>query len=226
MIKYIPGRVIVKADIEGKNWHTFTHGVKIRIERDYNNLDRKHTQQVLGEVVSAENIPAESMILFHHNAIHPVNTINNYSQLSGEEIASGVRLFSFREDECFVWKQYGKGTWKPTKGFAIGLYLFKPYEGHLTGIEPEKIKNILYIASGGRYAGYVCNCLNATGMPIVFVNEKGVEETIIRLRSYDEPSEREEVIAINHELTELVKEGKIWVGTSKKDCKPLNKYYE
>lgn len=226
MIKHIPDRIIVKADIEGKNWHRFTHGLKIRIERDYNNLDRKHTQQVLGEVVSAENIPSGAMILFHHNAIHPVNAINNYSQLSGDEIASGVRYFSFREDECYLWKEYGKKDWNPIKNFAIGLYLYKPYEGQMLGIEPTKIKNILYIASGGKYAGYVCNCLNGTGMPIIFVNEKGVEETIVRLRTFNEPSEREEIIAINYELTELVKQGKIWVGTSKKDCKPLNKYYE
>mgnify|MGYP003342691168 CR=1 FL=1 len=225
MIKHVSGRVIVKVDVEGKNSHTFQDGTKIRIERGYNNLDRKHTEQVLGEVVSSETIPMGAMILFHHNAIHPVNRINNHNQLSGEDIASGIHYYSFREDECFVWKMPEDKTWNPTKGFGLCLYLFEPYVGTLLGIPPKKIKNVLYIASGGNYSGNACNCLHATGMPIIFINEKGVEETVIRLRTYEEETDREEVIAVNHKITELVKEGKVLVGINHKECKPLNEYY-
>lgn len=225
MIKYVPGRVIVKVDIEGKNSHMFSDGTKIRIERGFNNLDRKHTEQVLGEVVSSENIPKGAMILFHHNAIHPVNQINNHSQISGSDIASSIRLFSFREDECFIWKMPGEKQWNPIKGYGTCLYLFEPYVGPLLGIEPKKIKDILYIAKGSDYDGNACNCLHATGMPIIFVNEKGVEETIIRFRTYQGYSDREEIIAINHEMTERVKKGEIYVGTNKSDCKPIKEYY-
>ena len=225
MIKHIPGRIIVKADIEGKNWHTFTNGSKIRIERDYNNLDRKHTQQVLGEVVSGENIPEQAMVLFHHNSIHPVNLISNYSQLSGEEIASGVQYFSFREEECYAWKKYGEKEWKPTKGFALAWYIFKPYVGPLLGIEPKKIKDILYIASGPRHQGMACCVHKHSGMPIIFVNEKGIEQTIIRLRSSEDYSNREEIVAVDYEITDKINSGEYYVGVNEKDCKPLKEYY-
>jgi hypothetical protein len=222
MIKHVPGRIVVKANIEGKNWHTFTHGLKIRIERDYNNLDRKHTQQVLGEVVSGDGIPEGAMILFHHNAIHPVNEIFNHGQISGDEIASNIRYFSFREDECYAWKLYGEKDWKPTANFGLGWYVFQPYEGPLLGIPPKKIKNILYIASGGNYEGKVCNMANYSGMPIIFVNEQGVEETIIRFRTYNDYSDREEVVAINEELTKKVCDGSLLIGVSESNCKKLN----
>lgn len=223
-MKHIPGKVIVKADIEGKNWHTFTHGLRIRIERDYNNLDRKHTQQVLGEVVSAEEMPEEAMILFHFNAIHPVNMINNHSQLSGDEIASGIRYFSFREDECYLWKKYGSKSWNPTKGFAIVYYVFQPYNGPLLGIQPKKLKNILYIARGGNYEGKVCRVLNYSGMPIIFLNEKGNDETIIRIRTYKEYNEREEVAAIDEGLTEKLEKGELLIGISENNCKTLKEF--
>lgn len=222
MIKHVKGRVIVKADIEGKNWHTFADGTKIRVERQYDNLDRKHTEQVLGEVISAENIPAGAMVLFHHNCIHPVNQIYNHSKLSGDEIASGVRIFSFLENECFLWKMPGEENWKPNIGFAICEYVFEPYKGELLGIAPKKIKNVLYIASEGNYNGKICRCLNATGLPIIFLNEKGVEETIIRLRTFNEENDREEVIAIDNILTSRLNKGELYIGTNERDCKPLN----
>mgnify|MGYP003651273728 CR=1 FL=1 len=226
MIKNIPGRIVVKADIEGKNWHKFTHGSKIRIERNYNNLDRKHTQQVLGEVVSADNIPSEAMILFHHNSIHPVNMINNHTQLSGDEIASGIQYYSFVEDECYIWKLYNEKKWNPMTGFGIVLYLFEPYIGPLLGIPPKKIKDILYIANGPRHQGMACHCYKNSGMPIIFINEKGIEETIIRFRSFENYNDREEILAVNYEITDKINSGEIYVGTNEKDCKPLNQYYE
>lgn len=224
-MKHVPGRVIVKADKDGKNWHTFSDGTKIRVERQYNNLDRKHTEQVLGMVVSAENIPEGAMVLFHHNCIHPVNQIFNSSQLSGEEIANGASLYSFKEEECYLWKMPGEKEWKPNKNFAIGLYIYKKYQGPLLGVEPKKMEDILYIAKSNRFEGFVCQCLKAVGMPIIFLNDEGVEQTVIRLRVYDEDDDRQEVIAVNEHYTDMVKSGELLVGTSIKDCKKLNEYY-
>lgn len=221
-MKHTEGRIIIKADKEGKNWHTFADGKRIRLERDYENLDKKYTNQVLGEVVSGEGIPSGAMILFHHNAMHPVNQIYNHGQLSGEEIASGIEVFSISESECYLWKMMGEEHWNPLKGFAIALYVYKPYTGALEGIPPERVKNVLYITTG-ELKGKVCHCLHASGLPIIFLNEKGVDETIIRLRHFEgeDLNEREEVIAINEEYTKLVKKGELHVGTSKTDCKSV-----
>lgn len=220
-LKNVEGRIVVKADKDGKNWHTFSDGKKIRLERDYNNLDYKYTKQVLGEVVSADNIPAGAMILFHHNCIHPVNQIFNHSKLSGEEVKSGVEIFSFSTDECYLWKMPGDKEWKPLKGFATALRVFEPYLGVLQNIPHKKIENILYLTSGN-LKGNVCHTLKACDMPIIFNNDEGVEETIIRCRHFeDEEHEREEIVVINHDLTKKIENGSLYVGVTEKDCKPI-----
>jgi len=222
-LKHVEKRIVIKADKDGKNWHTFADGKKIRLEREYENLDRKHTSQVLGEVISGSNVPAGAMILFHHNAIHPVNQIINHSQLNGEEIASGVEIFSFREDECYLWKMPKEKEWKPLKGFATALRVFQPYNGEMEGILPTKLKDVLYITSG-ELKGKVCHCLKASDMSLIFNNDEGVEEIIIRVRHFEgtELNEREEIIAIDLDLTKKVKNGELHVGITSKDCKKIN----
>lgn len=220
-LKNVEGRIVVKADKDGKNWHTFSDGKKIRLERDYNNLDYKYTKQVLGEVVSADDVPTGAMLLFHHNCIHPVNQILNHSKLSGEEITSGVEIFSFSTDECYLWKMPGDKEWKPLKGFATALRVFEPYLGVLQNIPHKKIENILYLTSGN-LKGNVCHTLKACDMPIIFNNDEGIEETIIRCRHFeDEEHEREEIVAINHDLTKKIENGSLYVGVTEKDCKPI-----
>lgn len=221
-IKNVEGRIVVKADKEGKNWHTFSDGTKIRLEREYDNLDKKHTSQVLGEVVCGDNVPAGALILFHHNCIHPVNQIFNHTQLSGEETTSGVEVFSFREDECYLWKMPGDEKWNPIKGFETALRVFIPYTGGIKGVLPEKIKDVLYITSG-EFEGNVCHTLKACDFPVIFNNEKGIEETIIRVRHFEnQDNEREELIAVDNLLTDKVKNGDIYVGISQTNCKPIN----
>jgi len=222
-IKNVEGRIVVKADKEGKNWHTFSDGTKIRLEREYDNLDKKHTSQVLGEVVCGDNVPAGALILFHHNCIHPVNQVFNHTKLSGEEIALGIEVFSFREDECYLWKMPGDEKWNPIKGFATALRVFSPYTGEIKGVLPEKIKDVLYITSG-ELNGKVCHTLIACDFPVIFNNEKGVEETIIRVRHFEnECNEREEILAINNSLTEKLNKGELLVGISNKDCNIIKK---
>lgn len=106
-LNHVHGRIICRVDTEQKNHFTFENGQTIRLERDTENFDRKYTQQVLGEVVSSAYIPKGAMLLFGHNSLHPVNEILNYDAVSGEQIASGVKLFSIPEVECFLWKMPG-----------------------------------------------------------------------------------------------------------------------
>ena len=221
-MKHVQGRIIVKADKDGKNWHTFSNGQKIRLEREYDNLDKKHTSQVLGEVVSGEYVPSGAMILFHHNSMHPVNQIFNHSELNGEELASGIQVYSIPETECYLWKMPGAEKWNPLKGFATALRVFKPYDGFIAGVLPEKMNNILYITSG-ELKGKVCHTLKACDMPLIFNNEAGIEETIIRLRHFegDVLNEREEVIAVDKVLTKAVKSGKLLVGIDNNHCSSL-----
>jgi len=226
MIKHVQDRIIVRVDLEQKNYTTFEDGTTIRLERDYNNLDRKYTQQVLGEVIDAENIPSGAIVLFHHNSLHETYEVFNHSSLSGEDIASGIKIYSIMERDCFFWKMPGEETWQPTKEYATAFRVFKPYTGMLEGIEPTLVKDTLYVTSG-EYKGLVVKTIQASDYCITFRNEKGVDESIIRFRPNGIPSEQREpeAEAIMNELTDGVSRGNLLIGLTKSDCKTLKEYY-
>jgi len=220
-LKYVKDRIICRVDTEQKNHHTFENGQTIRVERGFDNFDRKHTEQVLGEVVSSESIPLGAMVLFNHNSLHQVNEIFNHSNISGADIASGIKMFSIPETECYLWKMEGEDEWHPTKGFVIADRVFQPYNGIIEGIPPTRVKNVLYIKTG-EFAGKVAHVLKASDYEIVFRNEKGVEERIIRCRHFeDQCHEREEIVAINHELTDKVESGELLVGLTPSSAKSI-----
>lgn len=220
-LQHVKGRVIIKVDKEQKNFYTFSNGQTIRVERKYDNLDRSYTQQVLGVVISAEHIPTDALVLFHFNSAHDSNLITNHNNLSGEEVASGVQLYSITEQECFLWKMVEDEEWQPTKGFAIAERVYKPYEGRLVGLTPKLIKDTLFIKTG-EYKGQIVRTLNACDYNIKFRNEKGVDEHIVRCRHFEnEEHIREEIIAIDEELTEQLYAGKIWIGTHPNNAKSI-----
>ena len=220
-MKHVKGRIIAKVDIEQKNFVTFANGMVIRLERDYNNLDRKYTAQTLGIVIDAENIPKDAIILFHHNSLHETYQVLNHSNLSGEDIASGIKIFSIMERDVFFWKMPNEETWNPTPSFATALRVFKPYEGIMLGIEPKIIKDVLYVTSG-ELSGKVVKTLKSCDYQITFRNEMGVDEEMIRFRPNGDDEREPEAIAIMNDLTNQVKNGKLLVGISIKDAKPLN----
>ena len=217
------GRVIIKVDVEQKNNHTFSNGTTIRLERDYDNLDKKYTSQVLGEVLAAENIPVGALILFHHNAIHDVNTVFDADLLTAEEKVAGFKVISLSEEECFCWKHIGLcESWNVVKNFSTALRVFEPYKGVMQGVEPTLIKNVLYLTSG-EFKGKVAHTVKAADYAITFRSETGKDEVIIRCRHYEQEwSEREELIAIDGDLTKKVKKGELLIGLTPNDCKVLN----
>ena len=217
---HVKGKVIIKVDVEQKNNYTFSNGTTIKMERDVENLDRKYTSQVLGEVVDAEYIPTGSMVLFHHNALHDVNVVFDSDYLTKEEQLAGFKVISISESDCFLWNN--NGEWTPLKNFCTALRVFKPYTGMMQGIEPTIIKDCLYLTSG-EYKGMVAHTLKACDYQITFRNEKGKDESFIRCRHFeDDDNEREELICLNHGMTNQVKKGELFIGLTASDCKALN----
>lgn len=215
---FVHGRVIVKVDLENKNSHRFEDGTEIRLERKYNNFNRRETEPVNCIVVSAEYIPSGVEILVSHNSLHDTNRIFDYPQLSGAAEQTDVRYYSLPEDDCFAWRDEN-GVIKPMKNFEFGLRVFRPYTGSLTGIEPELIKDVLYVTTGG-LSGNVVNVLKASDYQIVFQGKNGREDNLIRFRHSDNDDlEREEVICINHTLTEDVLNGRLLIGITVSDAK-------
>ncbi len=222
-LAHIEGRIIVKVWLQEKNHHTFSHGLTIRLERQYNNFNRRETEPIQGIVVSGESIPEGAIILFHHNATHANHEIFNVGNLNGEEIASQVKYFSILEKECYAWKM-PDGEWQPTKGFAFAYRIFKPYIGSIQGIEPTLIKDSLWMRTG-QYKNMAVRTVKAADYEIIFREpETGREARIIRCRpDGDEADKREEeVIAIDHRMTKQILKGELLIGLSKSDCKQIN----
>lgn len=217
-LKHTEGRIIIVIDIEGKNSHTFADGTKIYLGRQFNNLNRRETEPVNAYVVDAEYIPKGAEILIHPNAIHDSNRIFGYSNITAEE-GNSVRYYSIEETSAFLFNE--ENEWKPLKGFATALRAFKPYEGTIEGVKPEKIENVLYLTSG-ELSGKVCHTLKAVDYEIIFMGREGREERKIRCRHYEkENHDREEITAIDGYLTEKVKSGKLLIGLSEYDCEYL-----
>lgn len=216
----IEHRIVTKVDMNGKNRHTFSSGLTIVMERNYNNLDKKHTAITQGEVVDGGDIPKGSIILFHHNASHPVNQLYNIStQLSGEEFASDIRFFAIPEAMCFA--HHDGESWKPMNGYEFGLRVFRPHIGLLQGVAPKWIKDVQYITTG-KYAGKIIHTLRACDYELIFNDFNGQEKRLVRCRHFDnEHNDREELIAINHKLTKEVSEEKVWVGLNSANAKPV-----
>lgn len=215
-LKYVKGRIVVSIDIEGKNSHTFEDGTKLYIGREYNNLNRRETQPVNAFVIDAEYIPKGAEILIHPNAIH-----DSFKIFGFREDDTDVRYYSVQEELCYLWRE-GKGEWQPLKGYATALRVFKPYQGVLEGIEPKQVKNVLYITSG-KNKGKVAHTLKSCDYEIIFMGDKGVVESIIRLRHFEgKDNDREEIVAFDSYLQDQVENGELLVGINISDAKKLN----
>jgi len=213
-------RVIIKVDLESKNSHTFKDGTKIKLERQYDNFNMRYVKPVNAEVVNAKDIPEGAEILIHHNATHDTYKIFNYQRPTAEA-SSDTQYFSIPIEECFMWREEKGSTWNALNNFITGLRIFEPYNGFLQGIEPSLIKNKIYVTSG-ELAGNVVGTVISSDYEIIYQNDDGTEGKIIRLRYYPEGNDRNEVISVEHEYTERVKNGELLVGYSISDAKKLN----
>ena len=218
-LKAPSNRVIIKVDLESKNSHTFKDGTKIKLERVYDNFNMRYVKPVNAEVVDAKDIPAGAEILIHHNATHDTYKIFNY-QRPTTEASSDIQYFSIPIEECFMWREEKGSIWNALNNFVTALRIFKPYKGMLQGIEPEVMNNKLYITSG-ELKGRAVNTVISSDYEIIYQNDDGTEGRIIRLRYFPDGNDRNEIIAINDNMTELVESGELLVGYNKSDAKQL-----
>ena len=218
-LKAPSNRVIIKIDLESKNSHTFKDGTKIKLERVYDNFNMRYVKPVNAEVVNAKEIPVGSEILIHHNATHDTYKIFNYQRPTAEA-SSDMQYFSIPIEECFMWRDKKGSTWNALNNFITGLRIFEPYTGFLEGVEPALVKNKIYVTSG-ELEGNVVGTVISSDYEIIYQDDDGTEGKIIRLRYYPEGNDRNEVISIEHEMTNKVKNGELLVGYNTSDAKKL-----
>lgn len=216
------GRIFIKCNLTYKEFHALSDGNIISLKRQFNNFDRRYTQPVNAIVIDSEIIPQGAEILMHHNGVHGTYQIFDYKELGADYISDTTKYFSIPEDQCYAWR-IGNGEWNPAPGFEFGLRIFKPYIGPLSGILPTQIKNKLLITSG-EYCGKAVMTKGNCDYEIIFNNEKGREQRLIRLRHFpnEEAHIREEIVAIDHETTNKIESGEYLIGLSASLANPIN----
>lgn len=214
------GRVIVSVDLESKNTHQLTKDVTIRLERKFNNLNKRYTEPVNGTVISSHCMPDGVSCLIHHNSCHDVNRIFNYKNLSGNEQASTIKYYSLKEYEVFFYREQNTEEWLPNKGYATALRIFKPYTGILHNIESTQIKDVLWVTNG-EYKDKAVKTVKAADYSIVFQESDGREREMIRFRPDGMENREPEAICILHDLTEQILNGELHIGLTHTDCKTL-----
>lgn len=220
---HVEGRIVVKVDVNYKNSHKFSDGTVIRLERAYNNFNRRETQPINCIVISAANIPKNAELLVDHNAFVETNRINDYKNSFENDESDLVRYFSVPNEECYAYR-IGQGEWMPMDGFDFALMIFKPYEGMLQGIEPTLVKDMLFVTTG-ELKGHVVKTLKGCNYIIVFQGDDGREKRILRFRPFgnEKLHLEEEAICIMHELTDKVNKGELLLGLDKNRCEPLER---
>lgn len=211
------GRVVIKVNVDGKNTHRFSNGVVIRRERQFDNFNRRETEAANAICISGEGIKAGAEILIHHNATTEPYRITNYKQTTG----SDIQYYSIPTEQCFLWLDGDE--WKPLPPYETALRVFKPYTGIIEGIEPTLLKDTLFVTSG-ELNGQVVKTVIAADYTVVFQDTNGKEGKRIRFRPFGDPTtnKEEEAIAILHEETEMVNDGRLLVGYELSDVKKLN----
>jgi len=217
-LKHIAGRVVVKIDIDSKDSWTFEDGTKIEYKRRFNNFNTRETNPVNAIVISGENIIAGAEILIHPNAIHDSNRIFNYKDSN-----DSIRYYSIHNDMCFAW--HDGNEWQPIAPYEFALRIFKPYEGLIANIEPEQIKDVLWVTTG-ELKDKAVKTLIACDYQIVYQGKNGREQSLIRFRPFgdEEKKREEEAICILDYITEKVLSGKYLVGITISDAKQLNEW--
>lgn len=218
-LKWVQGKVVISVDLESKNSHTFEDGTKIRLERQWNNLNKRETHPVNATVISGEGIKPNSEILIHPNMTHETYRISDYLPLSGKVESSDIKYYSIPEEQCYAWLDGNE--WKPLKNFDFGLRVFIPYSGAIQGIEPSLIKDVLYVTTG-ELKGKVVHTLKACDYEVIFQGTNGQEDRLIRFRHFPgQDHEREEVIAIDDYMTDKVNNKEFLVGLSPTKAKTI-----
>jgi len=214
------GRVVIKINLEYKNSHTLSDGLKISLQRQFNNLNRRYTEPVNAIVISAEDIPKDAEILIHPNGIIDSNKIFDYK---ANDVSIGY--YSIPREQCFIWRK--DNEWVALPPFQTALRVFEPYTGTLENIEPTLLKNTLYVTSGN-LKGKVVITIKASDYQIHFQDTNGRGGSIIRFRpDGDKTRDHEpEAIAVSEELTKKINNNELLIGYEISDAKTLSEWQQ
>lgn len=211
------GRVVIKIDLEKKNELQLTEGIKISLQRQFNNLNRRYTEPVNAIVISAEDIPQDAEILIHPNAIIDSNKIFDYKANS-----VSISYYSIPREQCFIWRK--ENEWVALPPYQTALRIYEPYTGAIEGIKPKLLKDALWVTSG-EFKNKAVITIHASAYEVIFQDINGREGRKIRFRPSGDPIKElePEAIAISGSITKKILSGEYLIGLSEDDCKKYEK---
>lgn len=217
-MRHVGKNVIIKMDVTQKTKYALTEKVVIEIIRNFN-FNQREDRASFGYVVDGEGFKSDVECVCHYLALEPNYTIENETILTEKEKREGFKVMSLPIDMVFATND-GNG-WIPCKDFLITERIFLPYNGNLTGIEPQEVKNRMYVVAGYDEEGLIDlsgKCvvtLENAAYHVIWHNTEHREESLIRTRG-------REVTAIDEGMTMGVNEGKYLIGLSANNCSTLN----
>lgn len=222
MLRHAPHKVLIEVDITQRNSYRFANGTELVMFPKTDQFDKRFWAATSGIVVSADDMPAGSEVLIEHNSCEPTNAVVEY-----ENANPNIKLFSVPEMEVYAWRSPHYNEWVATKYYAIGLHVYKPYKGILQNIKAEVIKNTLLILSG-ELKDKVVHILKNGEYTIVYQDRNGKPNEL--LVTFNAPPEeqgdiiidaKQEVIAIDHSLTERWLNGELLAGLTHENAKSI-----
>lgn len=209
-LKAVERNYLVRMIMDNKEKYKLTDDIEIEIQRGYE-FNRRLDACSFAIIIDGEGLPTGAEALVHHNAGTPSFQVPNLKN-------EGQDVYSIPTDFLFCYREEGK-DWMPAKDFLITKRIFKKYEGALFGIEPEQVSQRLYIEKGVypnyEVEGKVCVVTKHSDYEIIF-HDNGKEKSLVRTRT-------RELIAIDKNLTDEVKNGNLLIGNNLKDVKPYTK---
>ena len=211
---------IIKINVKQRETYAFENGTEIFQATGYE-FNLRKDRGGRGYCVSCDGIPKGAQILVNYLAMEASYDMPYQREiLTEEEIKEGFQLRNIPQDMIFCYME--NGEWQSFGQVLITKRLFREYKGPLVGIAPEVVKNRLYIVKGKDtwdgeekdLSGLVCAVTLNSDYEAHFHNEQHRPDSVIRTL-------HREIEAIDYGLTKEVEEGKLLVGHSLQDAKPL-----
>lgn len=220
-MKSLPKFAIIKINVKQRQTYAMENGKELYIQDGFN-FNLREDRGTRGYCVSCEGIPEGVEVLVNYLAMEASYDMPYQREfLTEEEIKEGYQLRHIPQDMIFCYLK--NDEWEPFGPVLITKRIFKPYDGPLVGIEPEKIKNRLYIVKGKDtwdgeekdLSGLVCAVTLNSDYQVHFHDANNRPQSLIRTL-------HRELEAIDYSLTKEVEKGKYLVGNDIKDAKQLN----
>lgn len=219
-MKALRNKILVKVPTLQKEEYALTESTIIYLATGYD-FNLRADRPALGYVIDGDNLPEGVKCLINYLAIEPSYIVENEDILTDKEKREGYKVYSIPVDMCFCIKL--NDEWTPCKNFLLTERIFLPYNGKIVGVEPQRVKNRMYVVKGNDewdgeitdISGKVVTSLDNCDYEIIWHDTDHRKYHLIRTM-------HREITGIDEGMTQDVKKGKYLVGISPTNCKTLN----